>query len=101
MILMSLFPGQDRDKRCRTQTVDMAGEGEGGTIRESSPDICARPTVPKTGSWVEAALQHGELRPALCDDLESWGGGVGGRLTREGGCVCIWRIQLVVQLTPV
>lgn len=51
MILMSLFPGQDRDKRCRTQTVDMAGEREGGTIRESSPDICARPCVRQGAGW--------------------------------------------------
>ena len=34
----------------------------------------------------------------LCDDLEGWmGGGVGGRLQREGICVCIQLIHFVVQ----
>ena len=34
-------------------------------------------------SW-EVGVQHREHSSELCDDLKGWGGGVGGRLTREG-----------------
>jgi len=35
------------------------------------------------GEW-EAAVFHWELSSGLCDGLERWGGGVGGRHKREG-----------------
>ena len=43
----------------------------------------------KIDSWWEAAAWHRELGSVLCDDLEGWGGGVGGK-----GCMytCSWFI---------
>ena len=52
----------------------------------------------KDSSW-EAAIQHRELSSVLCDDLEG-GMGVGWRLKREGICVCLWLIRVVVQQKP-
>ena len=34
-------------------------------------------------SWREVAVQHREPSLALCDDLEGWNGGRGGRPDRE------------------
>lgn len=70
--------------------MDMAGEGEGETIRESSPDICALTCEDR--ELGEAALQHGKPARA-CDDLESWGGGRRGRLTSEG-MLCLYMAHL-------
>ena len=37
----------------------------------------------------------------LCDHLEGWaGGGVGGRLEKEGTCLCLWPVPIVVQQKP-
>jgi len=37
---------------------------------------------------IAANVDHRELSSVLCDDLEGWdGGGVGGRIKREGTCV--------------
>lgn len=53
----------------------MAGEGEGGTYSRvaltSVRESCVRQEL---GGGYPAR----GARPALCDDLESWGGGVGG-----------------------
>ena len=38
----------------------------------------------KKDSWWEAAVQHRELSSVLCDDVEGWDEGVGGRFKREG-----------------
>ena len=50
----------------------------------------------KDSSW-EAAIQHRELSSVLCDDLEGWDEGVGGRLKREGMDVYIQLSHTVVQ----
>ena len=36
----------------------------------------------------------------LCEDLEGWNSGVGGRFTREGIHVYLWLIHIVVQQKP-
>ena len=41
-------------------------------------------------------VYHRELSLLLCDDLEGWDGGMGGRLKREGIYVYIWLIHVVV-----
>ena len=35
-------------------------------------------------SWWEAAVEQRELSSVLCDDLEGWDEGLGGRRKREG-----------------
>lgn len=43
-----------------------------------------------SSSWWEVAIQHREPSSVLANDLEGWdGSGMGGRLQREGGDVCI------------
>ena len=46
---------------------------------------------------MEAAVQHGELSSVLCDDLEAWLGGAGGRGKREGIYVYLQLIHHVQQ----
>ena len=46
-------------------------------------------TVCKTDSSWEAFVHHRELSPALCDDLEGWGGRWGEREPHEGGDIRI------------
>ena len=48
-------------------------------------------------SWWEAAVWHRELSSVLCDDLEGWDGGSGGRFKREGVYVYMWLIHFLVQ----
>ena len=44
------------------------------------------------------AIKHRKLSLVLCDDLEGWdGGGVQGRLKREGMYVYAWLIRFIVQ----
>ena len=38
----------------------------------------------KITSWWEAGVQHRELSSVLCDGLEGWEGGGGGREAQEG-----------------
>ena len=54
-------------------------------------------TMCKIASEWEVAVYHRELSLVLCDDLEVWDGGVGGRLKREGLRVLVELIHVVVQ----
>ena len=49
---------------------------------ESGIDICARP-------WVKQKASGEPLSSALCDDLEGWNAGGGGRSKRKGVCIHI------------
>ena len=54
------------------------------------------PKAPKEEGWHQKELAvTGSL--VLCDDLEGWDGGVGGRFKREGINVYTWLIDFVVQ----
>ena len=84
MILMNLFAGQEWRHRHREQTLDTAGEGEGGTNWESSTETYALPCV----KWIANGnfLYNTWWLPVVCDILEEWEGvGVGERLRR--GCM--------------
>ena len=74
--------------------VDIVGEREGGTDRESS--INTYTIMCQTSSLWEAAREDRELSLVLCDDLEGGGGGRGGRLKTEGTYVQLWLIHVVV-----
>ena len=67
--------------------MDTVKEGVSGTNGESSINGIYTLWC-RMDSWQEVALQHREPSPVLCDDLEGWNGGRGGRLEREGGCMC-------------
>ena len=54
-------------------------------------------TMCKTESEWAAAVQRRALSLVLCDDLEGRDQGVGGRLKREGTCVYIQLIHVVIQ----
>ena len=97
---MSLFPGQEQRQELKETYLRMwRGKERVGRSREQPSHLYT--TLRKTGSWLEAAIWRQELHSPLCDDLESWAGGVQGSLTREGGYVYIWLIQFVVQRKPI
>ena len=50
IIQMNLFPGKSRDAGIENRHVSTAGEGDGGTSRDSSTDIYALPCVKQTAS---------------------------------------------------
>ena len=62
-------------------------EGEGGMNWESSTDIYMLSSVKQITSG--KLPYNREPHPALCDNLEGWDGGMGGRLNREGRYICI------------
>ena len=64
--------------------MDTAVEGEGGTNRNLE--------------WIASGklLEHRELNPVPCDNLEAWVGGGGGREVREGEDICV----LMADFTP-
>ena len=43
MVSMILHAGQQRSHRCKEQTLDSVGEGEGGMIWENSTETCTLP----------------------------------------------------------
>ena len=81
MVQMNLFEGQEVRHRCREWSCGPeGGQRESGTNRDSGTDIF---TI-----MCEAAVQHRELKPVLCDDLEGWDGGVGVE-AQKGGDLCV------------
>ena len=42
-------------------------------------------------------MEHRELSSVLCDNLEGWAGGVGGRVKREGIYVYLQLIHFAIQ----
>ena len=52
-------------------------------------------TVCETDSWWIGAVQHRELSPVLCDDLEEWNGVGSGKEAQEGGDICALVTQTV------
>ena len=57
-------------------------------------------TMCKVDNWWEAAIWHREPSLALCDDLEGWVGGRGGRKKGEGIYLHLWQICVVGQQKP-
>ena len=45
MVTMTLYARQQKRHRCKEQTLDFGGEGEGGMIWESSIETCILPYV--------------------------------------------------------
>ena len=66
--------GRNGNANIENRLTDTVREGKSGTNGESSIDIYTLPCM---------TLIAGEKLQALCDDLERWGGGWGGRLKRE------------------
>ena len=75
--------------------------GHGGGEREWDElgdwDWHIHTTMCKIDSQWEPAVQHRELSSLLCDDLDGWDGGGGGRSKREGIQVYIQLIHFIVQ----
>ena len=46
-------------------------------------------TVCRTDSQWEFAVWLREVKPGLCNNLEGWDGGRGGREVQKGGDICI------------
>ena len=56
MVLMNLFAGQHQRCRCREQTLDTVGEGEGGMNWDSSIETYTSITMCKIDSQWEFAV---------------------------------------------
>ena len=74
--------------------MDTVREGGRGELREQHGDRHA--AICKPESQRAHAVRHRELSPELRDNLEGWGDGreTGGRLRREGTCVCLWLLHV-------
>ena len=83
MVTMTLYARQQKRHRCKEQTVDSVGEGEGGMIWENSIETCRLPYVKQIAS---PGLMHETGHSGLVhwDDPEGWDGEVGGRGFRNG-----------------
>ena len=61
MVQMNLFAGQNIDANVENGLVDKAGEEEGRTNRESSPDVCTLPCVKEIASGKLSTAQGAQL----------------------------------------
>ena len=80
---MTLYVRQKKRHRCKEQTLDSVGEGEGGMIWENSIETCIL-------SYVKWIASPGSMHETGCsglvhwDDPEGWGGEGGGRGVQDG-----------------
>ena len=72
---------------------------EGGTFWESGTEIYVSPYATHRELEGSCCIQHRELNPVLCDNLEGWDG-VEERLRREGIYVYLWLIHVDVWQKP-
>ena len=79
---MNLSAGYIGNTDIKNWLVDTVEEGEGRASWESRVETCI------ISQW-KFAVQHKELKPVLCDNLEEWGGAEGGREVQEEGDMCI------------
>ena len=75
--------------------VDTVEDGEGGMSWESGADVYELPRV----KWIASRSCCGAQASARCSVTTQgeMGGVVGGRLKRQGICVYLWLIHVVVQ----
>ena len=72
----------------KDRLLDTVGEGESGMIWQSSIETYTLPYVKQIVSG-NLLCDPGNPKPILCDNLEGWDGGGGGREVQEGGDICI------------
>ena len=71
--------------------------GKGGWDELGGWGWCMCTAMCKTDSSWGSAVQHKQLSLVLCDHPEGWGGRVEGRLERQGSCVYLQLVHIVVQ----
>ena len=76
--------GRYRERDVENGHVAMGEERGGGMNQEMRSDMYALPDIKQIA---DGQLFHTELSSGLCDDLEGWDEGLGGRSKREGICV--------------
>ena len=76
MVITILYARQQKRHRCKEQTLERVGEGEGGMIRENSTETCI---LPYGKSITSASSMHeaGHSKPVLWDRVMGWEGGSG------------------------
>ena len=81
---MNLYTRQQKRHRCKEQTLDFGGEGEGGMIWESSIETCILSYVKQMTS---PSLMHETGHPKLVhwDKPDGWDAEGGGRGFQDGG----------------
>ena len=65
MVQMNLFAGQEQRCRHREETLDLAGEGEGGTNSQSTIVIDTLPRVKQIASGQQGCITEGPQPSAL------------------------------------
>ena len=94
MVQMNLFAGQEQRYRCSEQTLGHSWEREGGTIGRLAL------TYTHKNKIADGKLLYNTGSSARCSvmtQMGGLGGGVGGRLKRQGIHVYLWLIHFVVQ----
>ena len=98
MGLMNYLQGRNRDSDMQNRLVVIAGEGQGGISRESSPQTYTLPYVLPVGS----CGKQRELNPLTLTLTYRGGMGwvVGERFKKEGTYIYLWLIHIVVCQKP-
>ena len=84
----------------KDRLLDTVGEGESGMIWQNGIETYTLPYVKQIVSG-NLLCDPGNPKPILCDNLEGWDGGGGGREVQEGGTyIYLWLIHAEVWQKP-
>ena len=99
-IMMTIYARQQKRHRCKEQTLDYVGEGEGRMMWKNDIETCILPNV----KWMtSASSMHGtgHSKLVLWHNLEGWGMERGGRVVWDDWThVHPWLIHVSVWQKP-